>query len=105
MKKLICLIKFQNENSHFINNSPIYLNFFTEETENDDRNFIKKIHKYILYSCKNYLLTSEVQKTLNLIEIPYFDFFINEYIGDKDYIITQIDNRLNLEFNEQKIIY
>ena len=94
----------ENEDSHFINNSPIYLNFFTEETENDDKDLIKKIHKYILYSCKNYLLTSEVQKTLNLIEIPYFDFFINEYIGDKDYIITQIDNRLNLEFNEQKII-
>lgn len=94
----------ENENSYLVNNSPVYLNFFTEETENNDKDFIKKIHKYILYSCKNYLLNSEIQKNLNLIEIPYFDFFINEYIENKDYIITQLDNRLNLEFNEQKII-
>lgn len=94
----------ENENSYLINDFPVYLNFYTEETENDNNDFIQKVHKYILYRCKNYLLNSEIQKNLNLIEIPYFDFFVDEYIEDKNYIINQIDNRLNLEFNEQKII-
>lgn len=92
------------ETSYYTDDRPIYLNFWTEETKNDDKNFIKKIHKYILDNAAKYLKESEINNVLNLIDIPSFDFYVNENLGEKDYLIGKIDRELKVQFNESKII-
>ena len=94
----------ESETAYYTDERPVYLNFWTEEIEDDDNNFIKKIHKYILNNAARYLKESQINNVLELIDIPSFDFYVDEELQDKDYLIDKIDSELKVQFNESKII-
>jgi len=94
----------ESETAYYIDGKPVYLNFWTEELEDDEDNFIKKIHKYILNNSARYLKESQINNVLDLIDIPSFDFYVDEELGDKDYLIDKIDSELKVQFSESKII-
>jgi len=94
----------ESETAYYIDEKPVYLNFLTEELEDDEDNFIKKIHKYILNNSARYLKESQINNVLDLIDIPSFDFYVDEELGDKDYLIDKIESELKVQFSESKII-
>ena len=94
----------ESETAYYIDEKPVYLNFLTEELEDDEDNFIKKIHKYILNNSARYLKESQINNVLDLIDIPSFDVYVDEELGDKDYLIDKIESELKVQFSESKII-
>lgn len=79
---------------------PVYLEYFTNFTENDEENYFRQLHRYIL---------NESTKKLNelgLIEFLGFEpinFEIDaDTLGTPDSILSRISNELNVQFVNRK---
>lgn len=87
-----------NENIAYFNASkkPIYLDFYTSNSQINEEDFFRRLHSYILTdSCK------KVATLLNILDIETVNISTQdlEDFGDTDYILY----RLNLEENRQFI--
>lgn len=82
--------------------NPVYVDFYTEEIEDDDNDYFKRLHMAILKEC------SEILESANLFDIFsiegdfYFDIEIEE-LGDKDYIKDRIKKEMNVQFITRKL--
>lgn len=94
-------IKTMDEIQPLINNGePIYLDYYTNATLNDDENYFRQLHKYILNKC--------TRKLIDLGLIDYFEidpiiFEVKEdTLGTLQSIISRISNELNVQFINRK---
>ena len=79
---------------------PVYLEYYTNSTQNDEENYFRQLHRYILNECTKKL------NELGLSEFLGFDpvyFEISEdSLGSPESIIFRINNELNVQFINRK---
>lgn len=82
------------------NNTPVYLDYYTNEIEFDDNSYIKNLHKYFLNMSSNYF---EKIDFLGL-DYPVLNFYITEEnLSNLEFQIFKIRQELQEEFSERKI--
>ncbi|MGT2686661.1 LlaJI family restriction endonuclease [Streptococcus porcinus] len=88
-----------NETFSFLsNNRPIYSNLITERKINDNFHVIKRIHEIVLTECSSKLRESNLLEIFDVIEVDLTDDSLID-IGDDDYLLYIIEQRLSIEFN------
>lgn len=79
---------------------PVYLDYFTNFTENDETNYFRHLHRYILNECTKKL------NELGLIEFLGFELITFEVdaetLGTPQSILSRISNELNVQFVNRK---
>ena len=94
----------ETENAYLSNGRPVYLNYWTRDSESNDGDFIRNLHKYILNLCAKRITNSEIQQITQILEIPEVSFIVvEERLGELDYQIKMIDNELRIQYSERKI--
>lgn len=79
---------------------PIYLEYFTDSTQNDEENYFRQLHRYILNECTKKLNDLGLTEFLGLEPII---FEVNEdSLGTPQDIISRINNELNVQFVSRK---
>ena len=95
----------ENQQAHYIKGKPFYLDLWTVDTVSNEENYIRRLHQFILNCCIEYASNLEIQKLLNLIEIPNINFSVNdEELGDTDFMIAMIEKQLKNEFTDRSIL-
>lgn len=86
-----------------IRNKPYYTELQTKNINNDDLDYIVRLHKYIITDCCKKLKNSEL---LDLFDLPYLNLSDEELdsFGDKEYIIRRLQKELNVQFETRKQI-
>ncbi|MBD5642576.1 LlaJI family restriction endonuclease [Clostridium botulinum] len=78
----------------------IYLEYFTNSTQNDEENYFRQLHRYILNECTKKLNDLGLTEFLGLEPII---FEVNEdSLGTPQSIISRINNELNVQFVSRK---
>lgn len=79
---------------------PVYLEYFTHSTQNDEENYFRQLHRYILTECTNRL------NNLGLSEFfgfePIFFDVDEESLGSPQGVLSRIENELNVQFVNRK---
>lgn len=79
---------------------PIYLEYFTNSTQNDEENYFRQLHRYILNECTKKLKNLGLTDFLGLEPIT---FEVDEdSLGTSQSIISRINNELNIQFVNRK---
>lgn len=86
-----------------IRNKPYYTELQTKNVNNDDLNFIVRLHKCIITECFDKLKNSEL---LDLFDMPYINLSDEnlDSFGDTEYIIRKLQKELNIQFGTRKRI-
>ena len=86
-----------------IRNKPYYTELQTRNVNNDELDYITRLHKYIITDCCKKLKNSEL---LDLFDMPYLNLSDEdlESFGDNDYIIHRLQKELNVQFVTRKQI-
>ncbi|OQY42230.1 MAG: hypothetical protein B6227_02760 [Fusobacteriia bacterium 4572_74] len=94
----------ETQNTHLSNKRPVYLNYWTNDSESNDGDFIRSLHKHILNLCVDRITKSEIQKITQILEVPEISFIVEEErLGELEYQIKMIDNELKIQYGERKI--
>ncbi|MVX64259.1 LlaJI family restriction endonuclease [Clostridium chromiireducens] len=79
---------------------PIYLEYFTNSIQNDEENYFRQLHRYILNECTKKLNNLGLTDFLGLEPIT---FEVDEdSLGTSQSIISRINNELNVQFVNRK---
>lgn len=82
-------------------NRPYYFDYYTNDTRQDDTDYITRLHACIITECSNRLKASELDEILQLeTPTPYQGERID--FGTNDYICQRLRNELNVQFISQK---
>lgn len=83
------------------NGQPIYYETVTIKTDIDETTYITKLHEYILSKCSEISIMSGLNA---LLDFPLVHFDVDyEALGDKEYIVSQIERELMIEYSDRKI--
>lgn len=90
-----------NENTAFlVNNSPFYFDMVTRNAINDEIDFFRQMHKYVITQCSNILKETGLAHILSL---PIIEFEVDESLFyDNEYVLNRIMRELNLQFSSRK---
>lgn len=81
---------------------PVYVEFYTEAEEEDDNDYFKRLHLYIISCCANLLESADLFDVLSLE--GNFDFEIDkDSLGDDNYILEKIQKEINVQFVTRKL--
>lgn len=82
-------------------NRPYYFDYYTNDTRQDDTDYITRLHACIITECSNRLKSSELDEILQLeTPTPYQGKRID--FGTNDYICQRLRKELNVQFISQK---
>lgn len=82
-------------------NRPYYFDYYTNDTRQDDTDYITRLHACIITECSNRLKTSELDEILQLeTPTPYQGKRID--FGTDDYICQRLRKELDIQFVSQK---
>ena len=86
-----------------IRNKPYYTELQTKNVNNDDLDYIVRLHKCIITECFDKLKNSEL---LDLFDMPYINLSDEDLdsFGDTEYIIRKLQKELNIQFGTRKRI-
>lgn len=91
-----------NDNfAFFIDNRPVYLDYFNKRNIAEDDNFIKNLHEVVLSLVSDTLESNGLLDLLDLTSINFTDDELTD-LGDIDYVLYMIESALNQEFNTRK---
>ena len=94
----------ESETAYLSNKRPIYLNCWTNDSESNDGDFIRSLHKHILNLCVKRIIDSEIQQITEILEVPEVSFTVEEEsLGELEYQVKMIDNELKIQYGERKI--
>lgn len=84
-------------------NRPFYMEMYTAKTIDDDMDYFKRLHEFILTECTEQLKNTQLLDLFGMIPIEISEEqFIN--FGEKEYILDRIQAELNIQFNTRKQI-
>ena len=93
-----------NEGLPFIrDNSPYYIELYTEKTIDDDMDFFKRLHECILTECSQQLYNSKLEDLFEMVPVELSEEKIEDF-GDTEYILDRIQAELSIQFNTRKQI-
>lgn len=86
-----------------VRNKPYYTELQTTNVNDDELDYIVRLHKYIITDCCKKLKDSDL---IDLFDIPYINLSDEELdsFGDKEYIIRRLEKELNVQFSTRKQI-
>ena len=85
-----------------VNNKPYYFELFTGKTVNDEFDYFKMLHEYVLTCC-----SEEIGKTglNNFFSLPAA--FLSEeeesFFGDTDHILNQLESKIMVTYDDRKL--
>lgn len=80
---------------------PYYPTLYTKKRIQDDYDFFKRLHECIVTRCSKELEDSDLLELFDITNIYLTDEVLDDF-GDKDYILTRINNEINVQFNTRK---
>ncbi|WP_267414324.1 LlaJI family restriction endonuclease [Bacillus sp. GC_Bacil_1] len=83
------------------NNRPIYPDLLTRKRINDDFDYFKRLHEYILTKGTKELSDANLLNLFDIMGVALTDEEISDF-GDKEYILDRIEKELNIQFNTRK---
>lgn len=90
----------EESTAYLIKGNAIYFNYLTNVVKNDEEDFIRKVHKYVLSECIEFLNRTGL---IGYFNFPIFSFDITvSELGSTDFILDNIRNELNIQFNDRK---
>ncbi|KGP91318.1 hypothetical protein N780_08610 [Pontibacillus chungwhensis BH030062] len=91
----------EEHDAYMSNGQPFYLDLVTEATFNDEEDFVRLIHKYVLTECSLYMRELSF---LDYFNYPPLDFEVEwEEIGSLEYALYHIENEMHQQFSDQKL--
>lgn len=84
-------------------NKPYYIELQTRKRINDEYDYFKRLHEYILTKTSEELNEAGLIELFELTEINLSDEELNDF-GEKDYVLNRLENELNRQFNTRKQI-
>lgn len=90
-----------NDQVMIYKNKPYYFELLTKYKFNDNFDFFKLLHKYIITECCKRLDELDLLDIFDLTYVELTDINLEDF-GDMDFIITKIEQELNSEFNSHK---
>ncbi|MTW87421.1 LlaJI family restriction endonuclease [Virgibacillus dakarensis] len=90
-----------NETTAFlVNDRPIYFDMITRNNTNNEIDFFRQMHKYVITKCSNILKDTGLSHILSL---PIVEFETDEFLfNDREYVLNQIEKELNVQFVSRK---
>lgn len=83
------------------NNRPYYPELLTKRHMNDEFDFFKQLHEYILTQCTNDLTAADLLELFDMQGVSLSDQELENF-GEKEYILDRILKELNTQFNTRK---
>ena len=83
------------------NNRPYYSDLKTRKRLADDFDYFKRLHECVLSNASNELKEADLLELFDLEEIEISDEPLDNF-GDENYILTRIEQELNIQFNTRK---
>lgn len=91
-----------NENIALIeNNRPYYLELQTKYKMDDQFDYFRLLHEYIITQCSKYLEKVELLNLFDLTSVEISDKNF-EYFGEVEFILNKLEKELHIEFNTHK---
>ena len=84
-------------------NRPYYTELYTRKTVDDDMDYFKRLHEYIITDCSRQLKNAELSELFGLEIAEISDDAIDDF-GDKECILDRIYKELNIQYNTRKQI-
>lgn len=83
------------------NNRPYYTQLYTHKATDNEEDYFKMLHEFILTDCSNWLKQSQLSE---LFDIELLNLSENEldFFGDQEYILSRIQSELDIQFNTRK---
>lgn len=82
-------------------NRPYYPELLTKKRENDDFDFLKRLHECVLTRCTKELKDADLLDLFDIMGVDISDEQIEDF-GDKEYVLDRIVKELNIQFNTRK---
>lgn len=76
---------------------PIYLDYETNKTSNDESDYITRLHQCVLTKCSKFLHDTELSELLGIDEVELSDADFEEF-GDRGTIAYRIDREIGVQF-------
>ncbi|SFW18553.1 LlaJI family restriction endonuclease [Selenomonas ruminantium] len=83
------------------NNRPYYTELQTRKKINDERDLFKRLHQIILTSASRGLYQAGLAELFDIATVYLSDKDLEE-LGEQEYLLYQIENELNVQFNTRK---
>ncbi len=84
-------------------NRPYYMELYTRKTVDDDMDYFKRLHEYVITECSKQLRQAELSDLFGLETAEISDASIEDF-GDREYILDRIFKELNIQYNTRKQI-
>lgn len=82
------------------NKKPLYLEMYTKNAIDDDADYFRQLHMYVISNCSNILKDTGLDE---IFALPYFDFKIDETLfTDDEVVLAKIAKELNVQFVNRK---
>ena len=85
------------------NNRPYYTEVFTRKSVEDETDYFKRLHEYIITDCSNQLSSAGLNELFEMDEIRLSEASLEDF-GEKDYILERIMKELSVQFNTHRQI-
>lgn len=84
-------------------NKPYYMELYTRKTVEDDMDYFKRLHEFVITECSKQLKEAELTELFGLETAEISDAEIDDF-GDREYILERIFKELNVQYNTRKQI-
>ena len=82
-------------------NSPYYVELFTQHSIDDDYDYFTRLHKTVLTACSNQLDTAGLLGFFEYDSLELSEETLENF-GETDYILYRIQSELNIQFNTRR---
>ena len=84
-------------------NRPYYIELYTGKSIEDDMDYFKRLHEYVITECSQQLRYAQLDELFNMDTFSLSEESLLDF-GDKDYILERLHKELNIQFNTRKQI-
>ncbi|MEG1311404.1 MAG: LlaJI family restriction endonuclease [Romboutsia sp.] len=82
------------------NGKPLYLDFYTRDFIDDQYNYFRQLHMYVITQCSRIIQEAKLDK---LFSLPVFEFEVQEHrFMDDEEVLNNIEKELNIQFITRK---
>ncbi|MGL5756382.1 MAG: LlaJI family restriction endonuclease [Paraclostridium sp.] len=82
------------------NGKPLYLDFYTRDSIDDQYNYFRQLHMYVITQCSKIIKEAKLDK---LFSLPVFEFEVQEHrFMDDEEVLNNIEKELNIQFITRK---
>jgi len=83
------------------NKKPYYLDLFTRKKLNDENNFFRLLHEFIITDCCNKLFNANLLELFGFSKIHLSDMSLDDF-GEKNFLLYNLEKEMFSEFNSHK---